>query len=109
MGINDIFEPTKADFSLMADDKSLYVKNIEQMININIRTQSTQQLRSEFGRCACSRIQWERSFRARVHTVDCLIIARCVIAARFYCRNFIALQAPDRGASEHSVHLLCRR
>lgn len=47
MGINDIFEPTKADFSLMAEDSSLYVKNIEQMININIRTQSTQQLKSE--------------------------------------------------------------
>ena len=48
MGIIDIFEPTKADFSMMSDDDSLYVKNIEQMININIRTQSTQQLKSKF-------------------------------------------------------------
>jgi hypothetical protein len=47
MGINDIFEPAKADFSLLADDKTLYVKNVEQMININIRTQSMQQLKSE--------------------------------------------------------------
>jgi Serpin (serine protease inhibitor) len=46
MGMNDIFEPTKADFSQLADDKTLYVKNVEQMININIRTQSTQQLKS---------------------------------------------------------------
>lgn len=45
MGISDIFEPTKADFSLMSDDDSLYVKNVEQMVNINIRTQSTQQLK----------------------------------------------------------------
>ncbi|XP_070507279.1 uncharacterized protein [Chironomus tepperi] len=45
MGIIDIFEPTKADFSLMSDDDTLYVKNVEQMININIRTQSTQQLK----------------------------------------------------------------
>mgnify|MGYP003530110497 CR=1 FL=1 len=48
MHINDIFEPTKADFSSLADDKNLYVKNVEQMININIRTQSMQQLKSEY-------------------------------------------------------------
>lgn len=47
MGMNDIFEPTKADFTQLADDKTLYVKNVEQMININIRTQTTQQLKSE--------------------------------------------------------------
>lgn len=46
MGMSDIFEPTKADFTQLADDKTLYVKNVEQMININIRTQSTQQLKS---------------------------------------------------------------
>lgn len=46
MGMNDIFEPTKADFTQLADDKTLYVKNVEQMININIRTQTTQQLKS---------------------------------------------------------------
>lgn len=48
MGINDIFEPTKADFSALAEDKTLYVKNVEQMVNINIRTQSMQQLKSEY-------------------------------------------------------------
>lgn len=48
MGMNDIFEPTKADFTQLADDKTLYVKNVEQMININIRTQTTQQLKSNF-------------------------------------------------------------
>jgi len=46
MGIDDIFEPSKADFSFLADDKTLYVKNVEQMININIRTQTMQQLKS---------------------------------------------------------------
>lgn len=50
MGMNDIFEPTKADFTELADDKTLYVKNVEQMININIRTQTTQQLKSNFCR-----------------------------------------------------------
>ncbi|CRL03527.1 CLUMA_CG016153, isoform A [Clunio marinus] len=45
MGVNDIFEPTKANFSRLADDITLYVKNVEQMININIRTQTTQQLK----------------------------------------------------------------
>ncbi|CAO1346580.1 unnamed protein product [Diamesa serratosioi] len=43
--IVDIFEPSKADFSNMANDKTLYVKNVEQTININIRTQTTQQLK----------------------------------------------------------------
>lgn len=46
--IVDIFEPSKADFSNMANDKTLYVKNVEQTININIRTQTTQQLKSNF-------------------------------------------------------------
>lgn len=48
MGITDIFEPTKADFSLLAEDGSIYVKNVEQSININIRTQTTQQLKSNY-------------------------------------------------------------
>lgn len=48
MGITDIFEPSRADFSLLADDKSIYVRNVEQTININIRTQTTQQLKSNY-------------------------------------------------------------
>jgi hypothetical protein len=48
MGIMDIFEPTKADFNQLAHDKTLYVKNVEQTININIRTaQSMEALKSE--------------------------------------------------------------
>lgn len=46
MGINDIFEPTRADFTPMTDDPLIYAKHIEQSININIRTQSLQQLKS---------------------------------------------------------------
>ncbi|XP_050087974.1 uncharacterized protein LOC126572593 [Anopheles aquasalis] len=45
LGINDIFEPARADFSLMTDDSSIYAKHIEQSININIRTHSLQQLK----------------------------------------------------------------
>ncbi|XP_055607549.1 uncharacterized protein LOC129755200 [Uranotaenia lowii] len=45
MNINDIFEPTRADFSPMTDDPLIYAKHIEQSININIRTQSLQQLK----------------------------------------------------------------
>jgi hypothetical protein len=70
MGINDIFEPTKADFSLMAEDKSLYVKNIEQMININIRTQSTQQLKSEYREI--NAIEEKKPLSAWLHTADYL-------------------------------------
>ena len=47
MGINDIFEPTRADFTPMTDDPMIYAKHIEQSININIRTQSMQQLKSK--------------------------------------------------------------
>ncbi|XP_055637502.1 uncharacterized protein LOC129776111 isoform X2 [Toxorhynchites rutilus septentrionalis] len=45
MGINDIFEPTRADFTPMTNDPLIYAKHIEQSININIRTQSLQQLK----------------------------------------------------------------
>jgi hypothetical protein len=66
MGINDIFEPTKADFSQLAVDKTLYVKNVEQMININIRTQTTQQLKSNLKSMSASTfqsvsIEWTRA------------------------------------------------
>ncbi|XP_058454644.1 uncharacterized protein LOC131432415 [Malaya genurostris] len=45
MGINDIFEPTRADFTPMTEDPLVYAKHIQQSININIRTQSLQQLK----------------------------------------------------------------
>uniref|UniRef100_A0A182ISZ4 Serpin domain-containing protein n=1 Tax=Anopheles atroparvus TaxID=41427 RepID=A0A182ISZ4_ANOAO len=45
LGINDIFEPSWADFSLMTEDSTVYAKHIEQSININIRTHSLQQLK----------------------------------------------------------------
>ncbi|KAL1394344.1 hypothetical protein pipiens_003078 [Culex pipiens pipiens] len=45
MGINDIFEPARADFTPMTEDPLIYAKHIEQSININIRTQSLQQLK----------------------------------------------------------------
>jgi hypothetical protein len=64
MGISDIFEPTKADFSMMADDKSIYVKNVEQTININIRTQTTQQLKSNYSVNLC------RLIAKRFHVIN---------------------------------------
>uniref|UniRef100_A0A182RXP6 Serine protease inhibitor (serpin) 19 n=1 Tax=Anopheles funestus TaxID=62324 RepID=A0A182RXP6_ANOFN len=45
LGVNDIFEPSRADFSLMTEDPSVYAKHIEQSINVNIRTHSLQQLK----------------------------------------------------------------
>uniref|UniRef100_A0A8W7PK16 Serpin domain-containing protein n=1 Tax=Anopheles coluzzii TaxID=1518534 RepID=A0A8W7PK16_ANOCL len=45
LGINDIFEPSRADFSLMTEDPTIYAKHIEQSINVNIRTHSLQQLK----------------------------------------------------------------
>uniref|UniRef100_A0A182W1E9 Serpin domain-containing protein n=1 Tax=Anopheles minimus TaxID=112268 RepID=A0A182W1E9_9DIPT len=45
LGVNDIFEPSRADFSLMTEDPTVYAKHIEQSINVNIRTHSLQQLK----------------------------------------------------------------
>uniref|UniRef100_A0A182PKP6 Serpin domain-containing protein n=1 Tax=Anopheles epiroticus TaxID=199890 RepID=A0A182PKP6_9DIPT len=45
LGMNDIFEPSRADFSLMTEDPTIYAKHIEQSINVNIRTHSLQQLK----------------------------------------------------------------
>lgn len=53
MGINDIFEPARADFTPMTEDPLIYAKHIEQSININIRTQSLQQLKRNYRIC-CS-------------------------------------------------------
>lgn len=45
MGIHDIFEPNKADFSPMSDEFGIYARHIEQSITINIRTHANNQLR----------------------------------------------------------------
>ncbi|XP_055377858.1 glia-derived nexin [Condylostylus longicornis] len=45
MGVKDIFEPSRADFSLMTTDKEIYVKHIEQTIDINIKTQPIDQVK----------------------------------------------------------------
>lgn len=48
MGIHDIFEPNKADFSPMTDEFGVYARHIEQSITINIRTHANNQLRRKF-------------------------------------------------------------
>ena len=77
MGMNDIFEPTKADFTQLADDKSLYVKNVEQMININIRTQTTQQLKSN----------WKLSTRNFLVSFQCLEINKFAMPGKCESEN----------------------
>ncbi|XP_037943169.1 uncharacterized protein LOC119676018 [Teleopsis dalmanni] len=49
MGICDIFEPTRADFHSMTDAQGIYVKHIEQSINVNIRTHPINQLKRNYG------------------------------------------------------------
>ncbi|KAL9891062.1 serpin 85F isoform 1-T2 [Glossina fuscipes fuscipes] len=49
MGIGDIFEPNRADFRPMTDEKSIYVRHIEQSINIHIHTHPINQLRRTNG------------------------------------------------------------
>lgn len=48
MGINDIFEPNRADFTPMTDEPGVYAKHIEQSITLNIRTQANNQLTSTY-------------------------------------------------------------
>lgn len=45
MGIADIFEPTRADFSPMTTEAGIYAKHIEQAISLNIRTLTNNNLR----------------------------------------------------------------
>lgn len=49
MGVCDIFEPNRADFRPMTDEKGVYVKHIEQSIHINIRTHPINQLKRNYG------------------------------------------------------------
>lgn len=48
LGICDIFEPNRADFRPMTDEKGIYVKHIEQSINVHIRTNPINQLRRKY-------------------------------------------------------------
>ncbi|XP_017844808.1 uncharacterized protein LOC108601421 [Drosophila busckii] len=49
MGICDIFEPNRADFRPMTDEKGVYVRHIEQSIDVNIRTHPINQLKRNYG------------------------------------------------------------
>ncbi|KAM7361875.1 serpin 85F [Cochliomyia hominivorax] len=49
LGICDIFEPNRADFRPMTEEKGTYVKHIEQTINVHIRTNPINQLRRNNG------------------------------------------------------------
>lgn len=46
MGIEEIFEPTHADFTPMTEEKMIYARHIEQTVTVNIRTQSTEHFKS---------------------------------------------------------------
>ncbi|TMW48385.1 hypothetical protein DOY81_006532 [Sarcophaga bullata] len=49
LGICDIFEPNRADFRTMTDEKGIYVKHIEQSINVHIRTNPINHIRLNNG------------------------------------------------------------
>lgn len=44
MGVLDIFEPTRADFSPMTDIRGIYTRHVEQSVNVNIRTHANDHL-----------------------------------------------------------------
>lgn len=48
MGINYIFEPSRADFTPMTDEPGVYAKHIEQSVTLNIKTTANDQLRSTY-------------------------------------------------------------
>ncbi|XP_059612262.1 uncharacterized protein LOC132258797 isoform X2 [Phlebotomus argentipes] len=45
MGILDIFEPTRANFSPMTDDEGIYTRHVEQAITVNIRIHANDNLK----------------------------------------------------------------
>uniref|UniRef100_A0A1B0GK26 Putative serpin n=1 Tax=Lutzomyia longipalpis TaxID=7200 RepID=A0A1B0GK26_LUTLO len=45
MGILDIFEPTRANFSPMSDDEGIYTRHVEQAITVNIRIHANDNLK----------------------------------------------------------------
>lgn len=47
MGVLDIFEPTRADFSPMTDIRGIYTRHVEQSVNVNIRTHANEHLNRE--------------------------------------------------------------
>ncbi|XP_055850060.1 uncharacterized protein LOC129914732 [Episyrphus balteatus] len=49
LGVCDIFEPNRADFRPMTDDNGIYVKHIEQNIDVNIRTRPINHLKRSYG------------------------------------------------------------
>ncbi|XP_030376388.1 uncharacterized protein LOC115625479 [Scaptodrosophila lebanonensis] len=50
MGICDIFEPSRADFRPMTGEREqIYVRHIEQAINVSIRTRPINQLKRNYG------------------------------------------------------------
>uniref|UniRef100_W8B683 Serpin B8 n=1 Tax=Ceratitis capitata TaxID=7213 RepID=W8B683_CERCA len=49
MGVCDLFEPNRADFRPMTEEKGIYAKHIEQSINVNIRTHPINQLKRNYG------------------------------------------------------------
>lgn len=49
MGILEVFEPSRADFSPMTNESDIYVKHIEQSINVHLRTRPADQLKRHIG------------------------------------------------------------
>nr|NP_649965.2 serpin 85F [Drosophila melanogaster]AAF54473.3 serpin 85F [Drosophila melanogaster] len=49
MGICDVFEPNRADFRPMTEEKGVYVRHIEQSIDVTIRTHPINQLKRNYG------------------------------------------------------------
>ncbi|KAH8337385.1 hypothetical protein KR059_008634 [Drosophila kikkawai] len=45
----DVFEPNRADFRPMTDEKGVYVRHIEQSIDVTIRTHPINQLKRNYG------------------------------------------------------------
>ncbi|XP_055912749.1 uncharacterized protein LOC129946544, partial [Eupeodes corollae] len=49
LGVCDIFEPNRADFRPMTDESGIYVRHIEQNIDVNIRTRPINHLKRSYG------------------------------------------------------------
>lgn len=65
MGILDIFEPNRADFSPMTDMRGIYTRHIEQSVNVNIRTHSNDHLNRKDTKYAPNVLLW-----TLIHTIS---------------------------------------
>lgn len=95
MGIGDIFEPNRANFRPMTDEKSTYVRHIEQTINIHIHTHPINQLRRKY-------IIVSRNISHQIVCTDHLVNQPCT-TNNSYCIIINGREGRDRWMAVYTI------